>query len=194
MLSDATSGWNVAAGLNRSSTDMNGLPPVVRLTIQFDRCLMDLQEGFERLRGLIRLACLRMPRMQVKDGRARLRRPDRGFGDFVGGHGQIGRHARCVNRASHRACHDHLVRHAHFDSLCLINGTSLSSRHGPFQSIGRFVRKASVCAAGSASRPNSRSHVCHRDTPPEYPDWPSSPPRFRSSPLARLRDLRSRNE
>ena len=40
MLSDATSGLNVAAGLTRSSTVMNGAPPVVRFTTALVDCLM----------------------------------------------------------------------------------------------------------------------------------------------------------
>src|ERR1700676_5114226 len=41
----ATSGFHLAAGARRSATDMNGEPPVVRLTTTLDRCLMSRKNG-----------------------------------------------------------------------------------------------------------------------------------------------------
>ena len=45
MLSEATSGLKVAAGLTRSSTVMVGEPPVVMFTTTFERCLITLRNG-----------------------------------------------------------------------------------------------------------------------------------------------------
>ena len=45
MLSEATSGLKVAAGLTRSSIDMVGAPPVVMFTTTPERCLMTLRNG-----------------------------------------------------------------------------------------------------------------------------------------------------
>src|SRR6516225_5288946 len=45
MLREATSGLKVAAGLTRSSTVMPIPPPVVRFTMQLERCLITLRNG-----------------------------------------------------------------------------------------------------------------------------------------------------
>ncbi len=45
MLSEATSGLNVAAGFTRSSIDIVGAPPVVMLMTAFERCLMTFRNG-----------------------------------------------------------------------------------------------------------------------------------------------------
>ena len=45
MLSEATSGLNVAAGFTRSSTVIVGAPPVVMFTTQPERCLMTFKNG-----------------------------------------------------------------------------------------------------------------------------------------------------
>src|SRR5581483_9781711 len=45
MLSEATSGLKVAAGLTRSSIDMVGAPPVVMFTTTPVRCLITLRNG-----------------------------------------------------------------------------------------------------------------------------------------------------
>src|SRR6187551_95082 len=45
MLSEATSGLNVAAGRTRSSIDMVGAPPVVMLITALERCLITLRNG-----------------------------------------------------------------------------------------------------------------------------------------------------
>jgi hypothetical protein len=45
MLSEATSGLNVAAGRTRSSAVIVGAPPVVMFTTTFERCLITLRNG-----------------------------------------------------------------------------------------------------------------------------------------------------
>src|SRR3954452_7040380 len=45
MLSEATSGLKVAAGLTRSSIVMVGAPPVVMFTTTGERCLITLRKG-----------------------------------------------------------------------------------------------------------------------------------------------------
>ncbi len=45
MLSEATSGLKVAAGLTRSSAVMVGAPPVVMFTTTLERCLITLRKG-----------------------------------------------------------------------------------------------------------------------------------------------------
>src|SRR5262245_18712746 len=45
MLSDATSGLNVAAGRTRSSAVIVGAPPVVMFTTTLERCLITLRNG-----------------------------------------------------------------------------------------------------------------------------------------------------
>ena len=45
MLSEATSGLNVAAGARRCSSVMPCPPPVVMFTTQAERCLMTLRNG-----------------------------------------------------------------------------------------------------------------------------------------------------
>src|SRR3954447_13686425 len=47
MLSEATSGFNSAAGRSRSSTVMYGAPPVVRLMTQSVRCLITFRNGWK---------------------------------------------------------------------------------------------------------------------------------------------------
>ena len=62
---------------------MVGAPPVVMFTTTLERCLITLRNGAKASGDLIGPAVLRIARMQMDDGRARLGRADRGIGDLL---------------------------------------------------------------------------------------------------------------
>ena len=89
MLSDATSGLNSAAGRSRSSTVIDGAPPVVRLMTASRRCLMRGRNGANASGLWSGLPVFGIARMQVDDRGAGLGGADRGVGDL--GRGVTGR-------------------------------------------------------------------------------------------------------
>ena len=113
MLSEATSGLKVAAGLTRSSIDMVGAPPVVMFTTTSERCLITLRKRREGLRRLVGPAVLRVARVQMHDGGAGFGRADRGIGDLLGGHRQMRRHRGRVDRAGYGTGDDDFARLRH---------------------------------------------------------------------------------
>ena len=121
MLSEATSGLKVAAGRTRSSIVMVGAPPVVMFTTTFERCLMTLQERREGLRRLVGPAVLRIARVQMHDRGAGLGRADRGIGDLLGGHRQMRRHRRRVDRAGDGAGDDDFAALRHVSNPGLLS-------------------------------------------------------------------------
>ena len=113
MLSEATSGLNVAAGLTRSWTVMYGAPPVVRFTTAFVDCLMRGRKRPNASGVWSGLPGLFVARVQMHDRRSGFGRADRRLGDLFGRHRQVGRHRRGVDRAGHRAGNDDLVARRH---------------------------------------------------------------------------------
>src|SRR5271165_750114 len=78
--------------------------------------LFDLwQEGREGRGSLVRLARLRIARMQMHDRRASFRCRDRGLGNLSRRHREIGRHRRCMDGTSDSTGNDDLLGHG---SLC----------------------------------------------------------------------------
>ncbi len=68
------------------------------------RLLDPREEARKCLARRVGYASLRIPGVQMTHRRPRFRRGKSLPGDLVGRHRQVGRHGRCMNRASHRAC------------------------------------------------------------------------------------------
>jgi hypothetical protein len=77
------------------------------------RLLDTRKEARERLRALVGAPGRLVAGVQMDDGRSRLGRADRRFGDLVSGHREIGRHRRRVDRAGDSTSDDDLVARLH---------------------------------------------------------------------------------
>ncbi len=107
------------------------------------------QERREGLRRLVRPARLRVARVQVHDGGARLGGADRRVGDLVGRHRQMRRHRRRMDGTGHGAGDDDLV---HLRAC-------LRSFHGVHEP-GSVQMRGSVRRRCRASSVNQRRSRC----------------------------------
>ncbi len=97
MLSEATSGLKVAAGRTRSSTVIQGAPPVVMFTMQSERCRITGRKR-EGLGSLVGPASLGDAGVEMDDGGARLGRSRGGLHYLLGRDRQVRRHRGRVDR------------------------------------------------------------------------------------------------
>ena len=120
MLREATSGLKGCGRLHTLRHRHIGRAAGGQVHHGVGRLLDARQEAGKGFRRLVGLAGHRIAGMQMDHGGSGLGGADRGLGDFLRRHRQIGRHGGCVDRPGHGAGDDDLVVQAHGEIFLIV--------------------------------------------------------------------------